>query len=166
VNPAHSRTPAQAIAIGWLLCGVLDIAAAFGLALVQSGRPPGVVLQGIASALWGAAAMRGGAAMAAVGLAMHFAVALAWTLVFYAACRRSAGLRTASLLVVGPLYGAFVWAVMNYAMLPAASWTRSLYLGTPARWPGGMGWPMLVIHLVFVGLPIVWGVRHAFANRR
>jgi hypothetical protein len=25
---------------------------------------------------------------------------------------------------------------------------------------------MLVIHLVFVGLPIVWGVRHAFANRR
>jgi hypothetical protein len=29
-----------------------------------------------------------------------------------------------------------------------------------------MGWPMLAIHLVFVGLPIVWGVRHAFANRR
>jgi hypothetical protein len=158
-------TPAEAIATGWLLCGVLDIAAAFGLGWVQAARPPGTVLRGVASALWGAAAMQGGAAMAAVGLVMHFGVALGWTLVFFAACRRSAFLRTAPLLIVGPVYGALVWTLMNYAVLPAASWVRSLYLGTPPRWPGGMGWPMLAIHLVFVGVPIVWGVRRAYSTR-
>ena len=27
--------------------------------------------------------------------------------------------------------------------------------------PGAMGWPQLGIHMVCVGLPIVWGVRRA-----
>jgi hypothetical protein len=50
---------------------------------------------------------------------------------------------------------------MNYGTLPALSWVRSLYLGTAPRWPGPMSWPQLFIHLVCVGLPIVWGVRRA-----
>jgi hypothetical protein len=164
VTAASAVTPARAIAAGWLLCAVLDIAAAFGLAWLQAGRSPAAVLRGVTAALWGAAAMQGGASLATVGLTMHLGVALAWTLVCYYALRRFAVLRTAPLLVIGPLYGALVWASMNYAVLPATSWLRSLYLGTPPRWPGGMGWQLFVIHLVFVGLPIVWGVRRAFAT--
>jgi hypothetical protein len=41
--------------------------------------------------------------MAAIGLAMHFTVALTATLVFYALSRRIALLRTAPLWIVGPL---------------------------------------------------------------
>jgi hypothetical protein len=151
----------QAILTGWLLCGVLDITAACVQAWRQPGRTQDAVLKGVASALWGRAAVDGGAGFAAIGLAMHFTVALTWTLVFYAVSRRVAFLRTAPLLIIGPLYGVFVFAAMNYGTLPFLSWLRSFYLGTPPRWPGSMGVPQLVIHMAFVGLPIVWGVRRA-----
>ena len=158
-----SRRPStrQAIVTAWLLCGVLDIAAAFIQAWVAAGRTPVLVLKGIASALWGRAAMEGGTGMAAIGLAMHFTVALTATLVFYTLSRRISALRTAPLFVVGPLYGVIVFAAMNYGTLPLLSWIRSLYLRTPPRWPGAMGWPMVWIHIICVGLPIVWGVRRA-----
>src|SRR5439155_4917533 len=78
----------EAILSGWLTCGVLDISAACVQAWTQAGRAPADVLRGVASALWGAAAMTGGAGMAALGLAMHFTVALTATLVFYALSRR------------------------------------------------------------------------------
>ena len=156
---APAVTTGQAILTGWLLCGVLDIAAACVQAWSQAGRTPAQVLRGVASALWGSAAVNGGAGMATIGLAMHFTVALTATLVFYALSRRIAFLRTAPLWIVGPLYGAIVFCAMNYGTLPALSWVRSLYLGTAPRWPGAMGWPQLGIHMAFVGLPIVWGVR-------
>jgi hypothetical protein len=151
----------QAILTGWLLCGILDITAACVQAWVQAGRPPAAVLKGVASALWGRAALDGGAGMAAIGLIMHFTVALTATLVFYALSRRVAFLRTAPLLVVGPLYGIIVFAAMNYGTIPFLSWLRSFYLGTPPRWPGSMGLPQVVIHMIFVGLPIVWGGRRS-----
>ena len=154
-------TTRQAILSGWLLCGVLDITAACLQAWIQAGRAPADVLRGVASALWGSAAMTAGPAMAAVGLVMHFTVALTATLVFYGLSRRLAFLRTAPLWIVGPLYGVVVFSAMNYGTLPALSWLRSLYLSTTPRWPGPMGWPQLFIHMACVGTPIVWGVRRA-----
>lgn len=154
-------TARRAIITGWLLCGVLDITAACIQAWIQVGRTPWQVLKGVASALWGRAAMDAGAGMAAIGLLMHFTVALTWTLVFYAISRRVTLLRTAPLLIVGPLYGVFVFSMMNYGALPLLSWVRSLYLHTAPRWPGSMSWPQLAIHMVCVGLPIAWAVRRA-----
>ena len=151
----------QAILTGWLLCGVLDITAACIQARIQAGRTPAMVLKGVASALWGRTALDAGAGMAAIGLVMHFTVALTATLVFYTLSRRVAFLRTAPLLIVGPLYGVVVFAAMNYGTLPVLSWVRSLYLGNTPRWPGSMSWPQLGIHLLCVGLPIVLGVRRA-----
>jgi len=95
-------TAGQAILTGWLLCGVLDISAACVQSWIQAGRTPAAVLRGVASAIWGRAALDGGAGMAAIGLAMHFTVALTATLVFYALGRRIAFLRTAPLWIVGP----------------------------------------------------------------
>lgn len=155
------NSPVPKIITAWLTCAVLDITAACIQAWLQVGRTPAGVLKGVASALWGRGAMDGGPGMAAVGLAMHFTVALTWTLVFYALSRRIAFLRTAPLLIVGPLYGAFVFSAMNYGTLPFLSWVRSFYLGTPPRWPGSMAWWQFGIHLVCVGLPIAWGVRRA-----
>lgn len=159
--PRGKTTIGQAILTGWLLCGVLDISAACIQAWIQNSRTPAAVLRGVASALWGRAAMDAGAGMAAIGLAMHFTVALTWTLVFYALSRRVRFLRTAPLWIVGPLYGICVFGAMNYGALPALSWLRSLYLHTPPRWPGSMSWPQLAIHMICVGTPIAWGVRRA-----
>ena len=158
-------TTRQAILTGWLLCGVLDITAACLQAWIQVGRAPADVLKGVASALWGRAALDGGAGMVMAGLVMHFTVALTATLVFYALSRRFAFLRTAPLLLVGPIYGVIVFCGMNYGTLPLLSWVRSFYLGTPPRWPGTMGWPQLGIHMICVGLPIAWGVRRAPMSR-
>jgi hypothetical protein len=163
--PAAPRVSAvsagQAILTGWLLCGVLDITAACIQAWMQTGRVPADVLRGVGSALWGRTAMDAGAGMAATGLAMHFTVALTWTLVFYAFSRRVTALRTAPLWIVGPIYGVTVFCAMNYGVLPALSWVRGFYLHTPPRWPGSMSWPQLGIHMVCVGTPIAWGVRRA-----
>ena len=160
-KPFASRGQAtrQATLAGWILCGVLDITAACLQAWIQAGRAPADVLRGVASALWGRAAMTGGPGMAAIGLAMHFIVALTATLVFYALSRRLSVLRSLPLWIVGPLYGVVVFCAMNYGTLPALSWLRSLYLETPPRWPGPMTWPQLAIHMVCVGTPIAWGVR-------
>ena len=158
---AGQATTRQAILAAWLLCGVLDISAACLQAWIQAGRAPADVLRGVASALWGRDALTAGTGMAAVGLAMHFTVALTATLIFYALSRRMAALRSAPLWIIGPLYGVIVFSAMNYGTLPALSWLRSLYLHTPPRWPGSMSWPQLAIHMVCVGPPIVWGVRRA-----
>jgi len=163
VTRPKAVTAGQAILTGWLLCGVLDISAAFVQSWIQAGRTPPEVLRGVASALWGRGAMDGGTGMAAIGLAMHFCVALTWTLVFYAISRRVTALRTAPLWIIGPAYGVVVFCAMNYGTLPALSWVRSLYLHTPPRWPGSMSWPQLGIHMVCVGTPIAWGVRRARA---
>jgi hypothetical protein len=166
--PARGRStspsvvsPGHAFLSGWLLCGVLDITAACVQSWIQAGRTPAAVLRGIASGLWGRAAMTGGTGMAAIGLVMHFTVALTATTVFYALSRRLAVLRTAPLWIVGPVYGVIVFYTMNDGTLPALSWVRSLYLGTAPYWPGPMQWPQLVIHIFCVGLPIAWGVRRA-----
>jgi hypothetical protein len=164
VSRANARSARQAILTGWLLCGVLDISAACVQAWIQFSRPPLAVLHGVASALWGASAMNAGAGMAAVGLAMHFTVALTWTLVFYVASRRVAAIRAVPWWIAGPIYGAIVFCAMNYGTLPALSWLRSLYLHTPPRWPGSMSWPQLWIHMACVGTPIAWGVRQANRN--
>jgi hypothetical protein len=161
VSPPPSVSTGQAILSGWLLCGVLDITAACVQSWINAGRTPDLVLKGVASALFGSAATSGGAGMAAIGLVMHFTVALTATLVFYALSRRIAFFRTAPLLIVGPLYGVIVFCAMNYGTLPLMSWVRSFYLGTAPRWPGSMGWPQVLIHMAFVGMPIVWGVRRA-----
>jgi len=154
-------TTREAILTGWLLCGVLDITAACLQAWIQAGRAPADVLRGVASALWGRAALTGGPGMAAIGLVMHFTVALTATMVFYGLSRRFPVLRTAPLWIIGPLYGVVVFCAMNYGTLPALSWLRSLYLHTAPQWPGSMRWPQLAIHLVCVGMPIAWGVRRA-----
>jgi len=164
-SSVHGVTTRQAIVSGWLSCAVLDITAACIQAWIQAGRTPAGTLKGVASALWGRNAMNAGAGMAAMGLAMHFTVALTWTLVFDALSRRIAFLRSAPLLIVGPLYGAIVFAAMNYGTLPLLSWVRSLYLGTAPYWPGPMSWPQFYIHMICVGLPIAWGVRRAAASQ-
>ena len=151
----------QAILTAWLVCGVLDITAACIQAWSQAGVPPAGVLRGVASALWGRAAMTGGPGMAAIGLAMHFTVALIATLVFYALSRRLPAVRRTPLWIVGPIYGIIVFCAMNYGTLPLLSWLRSLYLHTEPRWPGPMSWPQFAIHMVCVGTPIAWGIRRA-----
>ena len=142
------------------LVGVLDITAACINLGVAHGFGPLRVLKGVAGGLLGRSAIEGGFATAALGLAMHFTMALTVTTIFYALSRRlPLPKKLAGVVAVGLLYGAAVFAVNNFATAPFLSWVRSLYLHTPILFKPPMGWWQLVIHLFCVGLPIALVMR-------
>jgi hypothetical protein len=142
------------------LVGVLDITAAYINARVVAGVPPGHVLQSVAGGLLGRGSYNGGFATAALGLVMHFAMALAVVTIFYALSRRfPLPKNLLGVVAVGLLYGAAVFAVNNFATAPFLSWVRGLYLHTPILFKPPMGWLQLVIHLFCVGLPIALVMR-------
>jgi hypothetical protein len=146
-----------------LLVGVLDITAACINAGVAYGFGPLRLLKGVAGGLLGRSAIQGGFATAALGLAMHFTMALTVTTIFYALSRRlPLPQKLWGVVAVGLLYGAAVFAVNNFATAPFLSWVRSLYLHTPILFRPPMGWWQLIIHLFCVGLPIAL-VMHRYA---
>ena len=78
---------------------------------------PAMIFRYIASGLLGMEAIRGGAGMIALGVAIHYTIALAWTaLYFFAALQWRVLVRRP--LACGLIYGALVYIVMNFAVLP------------------------------------------------
>jgi hypothetical protein len=145
------------------LVGVLDITAACINARVAYGLGPVRVLKGVAGGLLGRSALEGGFATAALGLLMHFTMALTVAAIFYALSRRfPLPRRFSAVVAVGLVYGATVFAVNNFATAYFMSWVRSLYLHTPILFKPPMGWWQLIIHLFCVGLPIAL-VMHRYA---
>lgn len=148
----------RAVAAGGLVCGVLDINAAFLSAWLNGGMLPARLLKAVASGLLGVDALRGGAGTAAFGLMLHFCVAFTWATLFYALSRRCRFL-TQQAVASGLVYGAVVYLAMNYAVLPLAAQFRSLYIpGTKPHVPR-LAWPQFGIHLTCVGLAIALAVR-------
>lgn len=145
----------RTIVTAGLIVGVLDISSAFviwwqrGVAL-QRG------LQGIAAGLLGAKSYEGGAASAAVGLALHFLVAFVVVSVFYLASRKIAFL-TERPFVSGIVYGMGVYVVMYWGVLAAAfpSFRHRLWNELLA----------VVIHICLIGLPTAFIVRRYSQER-
>lgn len=157
----HNR-PLKTIVVAGLIAGVLDLAYVIGLIAVKA--PPidfprvGQLLQGIAAGAIGrVAANQGGSAAVALGLAVHFAISLAAAAIFYAASRRLRYL-TEYWWSTGPIYGAWVWVVMNVVVLPLSA-------NPPNRFPPRSWEWVLLAHVLCVGLPIAWVVRRSAVCR-
>src|SRR5947199_7316438 len=148
--------------------GVLDITAACVNARILAGVTPAHVLQSVAGGLLGRGTYNGGFATAALGLMMHFTMALTVATIFYALsrCFFSLPQKLSGLVAVGLVYGAAVFAVNNFGTALFLSWVRSLYLHTPVVFKPPMGWSQLVIHLFCVGLPIALVMRYVNGNER
>jgi hypothetical protein len=156
----------KAILYAGALVGVLDITAACVNAHVLAGVTPAHVLQSVAGGLVGRGSFNGGFATAALGLVMHFTMALTVATIFYALSRRiPLPQKLWAVVAVGLLYGAAVFVVNNFATAPFLSWVRSLYLHTPILFKPPMGWSQLVIHLFCVGLPVAL-VMHHYSKKR
>ena len=111
------------------------------------------VLQGIASGLLGRSSFSGGAWTAALGLILHFFIATAVVLVYFAAARRLPALRRSPLLW-GPLYGIAVFLVMYLVVMPlSAIGPRPITL--PVAVNG------ILIHILGVGIPAALTARSA-----
>lgn len=145
----------RAIVRATIACAIVDGLWAIALT-VYFGRPPMSVWNGVAATVWGPAMATAGARGIAVGLAMHLTVALSWSTGFVLLGLRSPRLRalvgtTGGMLLVAALFGPFIWLTMSGLVIPMLT-GRALTI-TP-RW-----FVQMLGHVVFVGLPIVWGAR-------
>lgn len=157
-NPGRKGLhPVLVIALAGLVAGAFDIVYAI-VSWGLRGVAPMRILQSVASGLLGADAYQGGLPIAALGLALHFFISFVAAGVFYLAARCLPVLLQRP-AVSGLLYGAGVFIVMNYAVIP---------LSAIGRFPNME--PLLYANaafanIVFFGLPLAMVVAR-FAPRR
>jgi len=122
--PREHRRPGSWSAVVWigLIAGTLDITDNLIFNHFR-GITPTQVFQYIASGLIGAKAFAGDAAPVALGVALHYSIALTWTAIFYWSSRRTPVLTRRS-VASGLLYGGFVYLFMNFVVLPLSSVPR------------------------------------------
>lgn len=143
-------SPLQTILTAGLLCGVLDgisAIAVFGF----FGRKPVQIFQGIASAVLGPGAFHGGPGAAALGVVLHFVVALGAASVYYTASRGVAFLIDHAMLS-GVLYGIGVHLFMSFVAIPLSAIGRR-----PFEWRSFAA--VLIVHMIVVGPSISLVVR-------
>ena len=99
-----------------LIAGTLDITDALIFSHVR-GIAPNRVFQYIASGLIGSRSFELGTASVVLGIVLHYAIALGWTAIFYAASRRFTILLRRP-IVSGLIYGIAVYLFMNFVVLP------------------------------------------------
>jgi hypothetical protein len=141
-----------ALARAGLLTGVTDGLFSSALSVLAYRSTVTRLWQGVASMLLGAAAFDGGTWTAAIGVAMHFGVAFAWSAVFLLVVASSAWLRSvlsapSGVVAIACVYGPLIWMVMSLAVMPMLTHRPPTI---NARW-----WVQLVGHVPFVALPIV-----------
>ena len=135
-----------AIVRGGILCGVLDIAAAFVVYSGFFGVQPVLILQGIASGILGSSAFDGGYPVALFGLLLHFFIAFSAASV-YVQLSRWVTLLVRYVYVSGPVYGVAVYFFMGYIVIPLSAHSK----GSFSLKGMTIG---VVIHIFCVGLPI------------
>jgi hypothetical protein len=99
-----------------IIAGTLDIADALIFSHFR-GVAPGRVFQYIASGLIGMQSFQLGSSSVILGIALHYAIALAWTAIFYTASRKFAILLRKP-VISGVIYGLAVYLFMNLVALP------------------------------------------------
>ena len=108
---------ARAILLGGLIASTIDV----GAAMLIGGRGAVYILQSIAGGLLARAAFAGGAATAALGLVLQWAMGLIIAAVFVLASRRLPVLSRRWVLA-GLGYGVVIFVVMNYVVVPLSAW--------------------------------------------
>src|SRR5215470_992372 len=141
--------PISAILVGGLIVGVLDLVYAI---VVYSPKKPILVPQTIASGILGPRSYSGGAQTAALGVVLHFIIALGAAAFYYVASRKL-GMLVQRAVLMGLVYGALVYTFMHLIVLPLSAAPKGhapfIYQACEFAW-----------HWVGVGLPIALSVRY------
>jgi hypothetical protein len=136
----------QAILLGGLGAGALDFIGAC-VTNASRGVTPLRIAQSIASGLLGAKAFQGGYKTAALGVGLHFFIALVAAAVFCFASVRLRWLAERPYLS-GVLYGVAVFWFMQLIVLPLSAIPFKQNFSWPAVTTG------LIVHVLCVGWPI------------
>lgn len=143
----HRAIPA--ITLGGVVVGMLDLTYAI---LVYSLRKPILIPQTIASGILGTKAYDGGAQTAALGVVLHFIIAIGAATVYFVASRKLT-LLTHHAIASGLIYGALVYFFMHLIVLPLSAVPHG-------QMPLIYKACEFVEHWFCVGLPIALSVRH------
>lgn len=142
----------RAIVIATMIAGTLDILSAFAYAVMAGGAPMGV-LRAIGGAIVDRTAF-GPGLLAAIGLALHFAIMTAMVSVYMLSAAR-VPLLNRHAVPSGIAYGLVLWGVMYWIVLP---WRWPALF--PATDPLEVS-KQLFSHIVLVGIPIALVARAA-----
>ncbi|MGE0030645.1 MAG: hypothetical protein AB7T20_05970 [Steroidobacteraceae bacterium] len=142
---------------GGLAAGLLDIVNATTFWYLYNGAPPARILQAIAAGLLGKESFAGGAATAALGLALHFLIACGMAAVYWLACRRWPVMLRKP-LAAGTAFGIGAYLTMTYLVVPLSRATPPPFI---------LSWfiDSVLAHVVLVGLLFAYFARRS-ANRR
>jgi hypothetical protein len=138
---------------GGVVAGALDIAYACAFWAIKAGVPARRIFQSVAAGLLGEASFQGGAATAALGLALHFFIATSMSVAYYLAAGRWTVLRDRP-VACGAVYGLLLYGFMNFVVVPLSA------AGGGAKNPLWIGLTVLV-HVAFIGIPIALCARRA-----
>jgi hypothetical protein len=146
----------QAVIPVWLVTAAWDFLCATALSVLAYHSTFAHLWQGVASTVLGPAAIDGGAKTVAVGIALHLAVAFAWSALFVAIARVSPTIlrmiaTPSGALAVAAAYGPIFWLVMSLIVIPLAT-------GRPPRF-GFRWWVQVFAHVPFVTIPLVFMAR-------
>jgi len=141
---AENSRAFAAIFLAGLLCGVMDITAAFITWWPKGVKPPRL-LQGVAAGWLGPKSFEGGMATAALGLAFHFLIAFTAATIFYVASRQFTFMINRP-VVSGVLYGIAVYLVMYWVVMPLSNFHGAKTVTSSIV--------AIITHIVCVGLPI------------
>ncbi len=161
--PAPSQrtlSPSLAVVAGGLAAGVIDISYACTFWATKAGVRPSRIFQSVAAGLLGRpAAVAGGASSAALGLALHFFIALTVAVVYYTGARYAEALWRRP-WTFGSLYGVAVFGVMHYIVVPLSAAGGSVA-------PFDLLWDGLsiVVHAFGIGVPVALAARAALRGR-
>ncbi len=139
-------SPTKVILLAGILAGVLDLTAALITGWLRGTRPVRI-LHAIASGVLGASSYKAGFKAAALGVALHFVIALGAATVFYIASRRIKFLFDHP-VICGLAYGVAVYFFMNLVVLPLSAVTFKVSFTFATLAIG------LLVHMFCVGLPI------------
>jgi|SRR6185437_15289827 len=113
------RGGVRAIVAGGLIAGTVDI----GAAALISHFSPATIMRFIAGGMLGKAALHGGPQASLIGLGLQWAMSLLIAAIFVAAALRGRWMLHHP-VIAGLGYGAGVFFVMNYIVVPLSAWHR------------------------------------------
>jgi hypothetical protein len=150
---APGAHPTLFVLAGGLVAGTLDIVYACVFWATKAGVPARRILQSVAAGLLGESSFEGGAATAALGLALHFLIATSMSAAFFLVARRWTVLWRRP-VPYGAAYGLLLYGIMNYVVVP---------LSAAGGGPKDPLWITLsiAVHVLLIGIPIALFSRRA-----
>jgi hypothetical protein len=142
-------SPLRAILVGGLIAGACDMTYALLWFSGVKGVPWMKVPQSVAAGLIGPPSFNGGGGTVALGLVLHWLIAIIWAATYVLVGRRLLPDLLRKPIPYGLAYGAWIYFFMNWVVLPLSAMHTKPHFAPLDTWLTG-----LAVHVLGLGLAI------------